>query len=70
MLRNAVGVSAFPEKRVTKVYGSTFISVTRGGGGWGHIPRKKALRNTWMNDTPYLINMHNMLPQNAQQISL
>ena len=33
MLRNAVGVgeSAFPEKSVTKVYGSTLLAL-RGGG--------------------------------------
>ena len=36
VLRNAVGggwVSAFPEKSVTKVYGSTLLALR--GGGWG-----------------------------------
>ena len=45
MLRNAVGgggVSAFPEKSVTKVYGSALLAL-RGGGG--QISRKKALCN-------------------------
>ena len=33
MLRNAVGVSAFPEKSFTKVYGSTLFALR--GSGWG-----------------------------------
>ena len=47
MLRNAVGdwgVSPFPEKSITKVYGATLLAL-RGVGG-GQISRKKALRNT------------------------
>ena len=44
MLRNAVGggrVSDFPEKTVTKMYGSTLLAL-RGS----QTSRKKALRNT------------------------
>ena len=45
VLRNAVGgVSAFPEKNVTKVYGSTLLALR--GDGWGGTSRKKELRNT------------------------
>ena len=29
------GVSAFPEKSVTKVYGSTLLALRGGPGGWG-----------------------------------
>ena len=36
-------VAAFPEKSVTKVYGSTLLAL-RGGGG--KISREKAIRNT------------------------
>ena len=36
MLRNAVGVSAFPEKG--EMYGSTLLALRRGG--WGPISRK------------------------------
>ena len=41
MLRNAVGggVSAFTEKSVMKMYGSTLLALR--GGGWGSISRKK-----------------------------
>ena len=43
MLRNAVGVSAFPKKSVTKVYGSTLLSFNEvvGGARGGQISRKK-----------------------------
>ena len=41
--QQGAGVSAFPEKSVTKVYGSTLLAL-RGGGG-GQISREKALRN-------------------------
>ena len=47
MLDNAVGggrVSDFPEKRVTKMYGSTLFALR--GGGWVLNFQKKALRNT------------------------
>ena len=47
VLRNAVGgrwVSAFPEKSITKVYGSMLLALREGG--WGQISREKALRNT------------------------
>ena len=49
MLRNAVGVgvSAFPEKSITKVYGSTLLPLL--GGGGGQISRTKSLRNTDLN---------------------
>ena len=40
MLRNTVGVSAFSEKSVMKVYGSTLLAV-RGCVGGGQISRKK-----------------------------
>ena len=47
MLRNAArgggGGSAFPEKSVTKVYGSTLLALR--GGGWGSNFQEKALRN-------------------------
>ena len=39
-----VGVSTFPGKTLTKVYGSTLLALR--GGGWGLISRQKALRNT------------------------
>ena len=44
MSRNAlgVGVSAFPEKSVMKVCGSTLLALR--GGGWGSNFQKKALR--------------------------
>ena len=44
MLRNAVGgggVSAFPEKSVTKVYGSTLLALR--GGGWGSNFQEKSV---------------------------
>ena len=44
MLRNAVGgggVSAFPEKSVTKVYGSTLLTLR--GGGWGSNFQEKSV---------------------------
>ena len=44
MLRNAVGVgplSAFPEKSVTKVYGSTLLVLR--GGGWGSNSLEKSV---------------------------
>ena len=46
MLRNAdgVGVSDFPEKSVTEVYGSMLFALR--GGGWGSNFQKKALSNT------------------------
>ena len=49
VLRNAVGVgvSAFPEKSIRKVYGSTLLPLLGGGGGL--IYRKKSLRNTDLN---------------------
>ena len=40
------GVSAFPEKSVTKVYGSTLLALR--GGGWGSNSQEKALLNTSM----------------------
>ena len=36
-------LSAFPEKSITKVYGST---LALRGGGWGQISREKAFGNT------------------------
>ena len=49
MLRNAVGgggaggggVSAFPERSVTKVYGSTLLALR--GGGWGSNFQEKSV---------------------------
>ena len=42
VLRNAMGVgSAFPEKSVTKVLGSTFLALR--GGGWGSISLEKSV---------------------------
>ena len=38
----SVGVSAFPEKSVVKVCGSTLLALR--GGGWGSNFQKKALR--------------------------
>ena len=38
------GVSAFMEKSVTKVYGSTLLALR--GGGWGSNFQENALRNT------------------------
>ena len=35
------GVSAFPEKSVTKVYGSTLLALR--GGGWGSNFREKSV---------------------------
>ena len=46
MLGNAAGdgwVSAFPEKSITKVYGSTLLVLR--GGGCGSDSMEKALRN-------------------------
>ena len=54
MLRNAVGggrVSAFLEKSVTKVYGSTLLALQ--GRGWVSNSRKKALCNTLMAQWEY-----------------
>ena len=47
VLRNAVGggtVSGFPEKSITKMYGSTLLALR--GGGWVSNFLKKALCNT------------------------
>ena len=43
LLRNAVGVgvSAFPEKSIMKVYGSTLLALQ--GGGWGLNSQEKAV---------------------------
>ena len=51
MLRNAVGgggggVSAFTEKSVTKMYGSTLLALRRGG--WGSNFQEKSVRNILM----------------------
>ena len=50
MLRNAVGggegVSAFKEKSVTKMYGSTLLAL-RGGGRGSHF-QEKSVRNILM----------------------
>ena len=51
MLRNAVGggwggVSAFTEKSVTKMYGSTLLALR--GGGWGSNFQEKSVRNILM----------------------
>ena len=46
-LRNAVGgegMSAFPEKNVTKVHGSTLLPLREGG--WGSNFQEKTLCNT------------------------
>ena len=52
MLRNAMGVSAFPEKKRYECVRFSVISVTRGVGE-GRIPGGKALRNTLM--APYVV---------------
>ena len=41
-----LGVSAFPEKSVTKVYSSMLLALR--GGGWGQFPGKK-------HSGPYLV---------------
>ena len=44
MVRNGVGggwVSAFPEKSVTKVFGSMFLALR--GGGWGSNFKEKSV---------------------------
>ena len=50
MIRNAVGggggVSAFTEKSVTKMYGSTLLALR--GGGWGSNFQEKSVRNILM----------------------
>ena len=41
-----VGVSAFTEKSVTKMYGSTLLALR--GGGWGSNFQEKSVRNILM----------------------
>ena len=48
---------AFPEKIITRVYGSTLLTPYEGVGG-GQIPRKKALCNTWI--APYTKDIKNV----------